>query len=134
MIAFYAVGTAVLILLFSQFHQQLVLFISNDQFIELSYLLPWLTAAWALYYLGQMLSGYGLLANRPHVYILPISISGIIAAGLTFLLADTNGPAGVVLALGIAGGLYASWFLILALRMITTHQVKDSSPLAKQSV
>ena len=134
MIAFYAVGTAVLILLFSQFHRPLVLFISNDQFVELSYLLPWLTAAWALYYLGQMLSGYGLLANRPHVYILPISVSGIIAAGLTFLLADTNGPVGVVLALGIAGGLYASWFLILAVRMITTHQVKDSSPLAKQSV
>jgi len=84
-------------------------------------LADWLAAtfAWGLFYLGQMLSNFGMLANKPNVYILPIAISGITAVTSTFYLSSKFGPSGVIWGIGIAGCLYAFWCLLIAKRLLT---------------
>lgn len=117
MIALYLVCTAILIGIFLLYHRQIVILISNKQYADLSYLLPGLTVAWALFYLGQMLSGFGLLANKPKAYIAPVTVSGVSAAFFTFYFVSLKGPAGAVIGLCIAGFIYAAWFLVIAIRL-----------------
>lgn len=47
-----------------------------DPFCKFSYLLPWLALAWAWFYLGQITSSFGLLANQPQNYIAPKIVGG----------------------------------------------------------
>ena len=114
MTAMYVFGTLMLIFFYMNFHNYLVLLVSNEIFVEFSSLLPGLTCAWGFYYLGQTLSGFGLIANKPALYMPPIIFSGITAAFLTFILSKKFGMAGVVWGLGIAGFIYALWFMIIA--------------------
>jgi O-antigen/teichoic acid export membrane protein len=107
-------------LLFYFFNHQLVLLISNEKFAEYSHLLPMLTIAWSLYYLGQILTGFGFLVNKPQLYILPIVSSGTIATLSTFYLVHKFGINGVIWALGFAGLFYSVWCLIIAKRLMTT--------------
>jgi len=107
-------GIIILILLFSVFHYPLVLLISNIQFADLSFLLPWLTFAWSLFYIGQILSNFGMLANQPQVYIMPKIVSAIVAGICTFYLSNKIGSTGVVYGLIIAGIIYALWCGIIA--------------------
>ena len=117
MIVLYLVCTAILIGTFSLYHRQIVVLISNKHYADFSNLLPGLTVAWTLFFLGQMLSGFGLLANKPKAYIAPVLVSGVSAAFFTFYFASIKGPPGAVLGLCIAGFIYASWFLVIAFRL-----------------
>ena len=119
MVVLYFAGAVLLITIFYLFHHQLVLLISNDQYAQYSYLLPMLTVAWSLYYLGQMLAGFGMLINKPALYLRPIIISGALATIMTFSLSIKFGVVGVSVALGLAGLFYASWCLIIAKRLVT---------------
>ena len=110
----YILGIIILILLFSVFHYPLVLLISNIQFADLSFLLPWMTFAWSLFYIGQILSNFGMLANQPQVYIMPKIVSAIVAGICTFYLSNKIGSTGVVYGLIIAGIIYALWCGIIA--------------------
>ena len=123
MTGLYIVGAAILVLLFYIFHHQLVLMVSNQKYSEFSHLLPALTVSWSFYFLGQILCGFGLLSNKPGVYLLPILTSGILAAGAVFYLASGYGPLGVIWGLGITGFIYASWCLIIARRLIITEKI-----------
>ena len=118
MTGLYAVLVVILIGLFTIFHQPLILLISNIHFARFSYLLPWLTLAWALFCFGQVTTSFGLLANRPQSYIKPKIISAIIAGASTFYLSKEIGPNGVVIGLGIAGFVYALWCGIIALKTL----------------
>ncbi|MBL7211878.1 MAG: lipopolysaccharide biosynthesis protein [Desulfobacteraceae bacterium] len=113
----YVFGALVLIVLFGIFHRVLVVLISNTNYVKFSYLLPALTISWAFFYLGEMLAGFGFLANRPKLYILPKLTSGTIAAISTFYLSSRIGPTGVVWGLGISGFIYAVWCAIIAFRL-----------------
>jgi O-antigen/teichoic acid export membrane protein len=120
----YVFGAVILATLFSVFHYPLVLLISNIQFAKLSFLLPWLTAAWAFFYLGQVLCTFGMLASRPQSYILPKLVSAIIAGISTFYLSARMGPVGVVWGLAAAGLVYALWCLIIAAKLVSQPQGK----------
>lgn len=122
MVVIYVAGAIVLSTIFYLFHHQLVLFISNDQYAQYSYLLPMLTIAWSLYYLGQMLSGFGMLINKPTLYLRPIIISGVLATIMVFSLSIKFGVVGVTVALGLTGLFYSCWCLIIAKRLITKKQ------------
>ncbi len=113
----YMFGALILIVFFGIFHHALVLLISNTNYVRFSSLLPALTASWAFFYLGEMLSGFGLLANRPKLYILPKLTSGTIAAISTFYLSSKIGAPGVIWGLGISGIVYAVWCAIIAFRV-----------------
>ncbi len=126
MTGIYIAGAAAIVLVFYLFHHPIALIVSNQDFAGFSYLLPALTISWALYYLGQTLSGFGLLANKPRVYMLPIVSGGVLAALLTFSLAPAYGPAGVILGLGIAGGVYAVWCMVIARRILIPGQKADT--------
>ena len=56
MIVLYLVFTAILIGFFSVYHRQIVVLFSNTRYADYSNLLMGLSVAWALFYLGQMLS------------------------------------------------------------------------------
>ncbi len=112
----YILGVIILILIFSIFHYPLVLLISNIQFADLSFLLPWLTFAWSLFYLGQVLTNFGMLAKHSRIYIMPKIISSIIAGICTFYLSNKIGFAGVIYGLIIAGIIYALWCGIIAVK------------------
>lgn len=114
----YILGAVILISLFSVFHYPLVLLISNAQFAKFSFLLPWLTTVWGLFYLGQVLSAFGMLANKPQIYIMPKLVSAIVAGVSTFYLASKIGPVGVVWGLAAAGFVYALWCIIIAWRLV----------------
>lgn len=116
-VAGFAGGTLLLVGIFSLCHQWLVHVISNSEYARFSHLLPGLTAAWGAYYMGQMLSGFGLLWNRPALYILPKAVSGLLAAAATFGLAAVRGPVGVVWGIGLAGTVYCLWLLRIAWRL-----------------
>lgn len=120
----YILGVVCLATLFSLFHYPLVLLISNIQFAEFSFLLPWLTVAWGLFYLGQILSNFGMLANRPQSYIMPKLVSAMLAGISTFYLSARIGPVGVVFGLGAAGLVYALWCFIIATKLVDYPLVK----------
>lgn len=128
----YIIGACILIILFAFFHDVVVLLISNVKYVRFSYLLPGLTSAWAFFYLGQMLSGFGLLANKPRKYIFPILVSGMIAAITTFYLSAKSGPVGVVWGLSIAGFVYALWFMIIAFRLSNSISKSDQYIMAHE--
>ena len=119
----YVIGASILILVFLFLHSEVVLLMSNVNYTEFSSLLPGLTAAWAFFYLGQMFSGFGLLANKPKKYILPIVVSAIVAAITTFYLSKRCGPVGVVWGLGISGFIYALWFMAIGFRLSNSIRV-----------
>jgi O-antigen/teichoic acid export membrane protein len=118
MVGLYITGSVALISLFYFFHRPLVLLISNENYVQYSYFLPMLTGAWSLYYLGQILSGFGLLANKPILYIKPILFCGILATITTFYLASIAGVLGIIWALGVTSLFYASWCMFIAKRLI----------------
>jgi O-antigen/teichoic acid export membrane protein len=122
MVCLYIAGSVILTLLFYFFHRPLVLLISNENFVQYSYFLPLLTAAWSLYYLGQILSGFGLLANKPSIYIKPVLFCGILATILVFYLASISGVLGIIWALGITGLVYASWCMLIAKKLIDVQK------------
>lgn len=120
MTGIYVLGALLLISFYSIYYQRLVLLISNTNYVRYSHLLPWLTASWAFFYLGQMVLGFGLLLNKPRIYILPILVSAVVAASSTFYLSSISGPAGVVCGLGIAGFVYALWCMTIAKRLFNS--------------
>ena len=117
----YIIGALMLIAVFKIFDKQLVLLISNEGYLKLAYLLPWLCAAWAMFYLGQTLSGFGLLMQKSNIYIIPIIACSLVAAVLVTYLSIKVGVSGVVLGLGIAGCLYALWFLYITIKLMRTR-------------
>jgi len=125
MTGIYIIGAVVLIGFFAIFHQSLVLLISNISFIRYSHLLPWLTLAWAFFFLGQMFSTFGMLANQPQIYIMPKLVSSVVAVSATFYLSFRIGPIGVVWGLLLAGFIYALWCGIIVLRLVG----KEREPL-----
>jgi len=133
MTGIYIVGVVIIISVFSLLHQPLVLLISNERFVQYSYLLPWLTLAWALFYLGQLLTLWGLAAKHTRIYILPKCVSSVIALLATFSLSVKMGPLGVVLGLGIAGLVYALWCGIIAVRLVWTRMGPTSNGFIKQA-
>lgn len=120
----YILGAVLLVLLFSVFHYPLVLLISNIQFAEFSFLLPWLAGVWGLFYLGQILSNFGMVANKPRAYIAPKIAAAIIAGISTFYLSAKCGVTGVVWGLSLAGFVYALWCLVLAIRLVAHTRVE----------
>ncbi|MFH1953705.1 MAG: lipopolysaccharide biosynthesis protein [Pseudomonadota bacterium] len=130
MTAAYVIGASILILVFLFLHSEVVLLMSNVNYTEFSSLLPGLTAAWAFFYLGQMFSGFGLLANKPKKYILPIVVSAIVAAITTFYLSRRCGPVGVVWGLGISGFIYALWFMAIGFRLSNSIRVNPGYPVS----
>ena len=117
MIGLYVVWAVATIFCFSFFHYEIVLLTSNLKYVAFSALLPGLASAWALFYLGQIFSGFGLLAKQPRQYIFPIVVSAVIAAVSTFFLSKMYGPEGVVWGLGISGFVYAAWFVGIGIRL-----------------
>lgn len=113
----FAGGTVLLVAIFSLCHQWLVLVISNSDYARFSHLLPGLTAAWGAYYLGQMLAGFGFLFNQTALYILPIAVSGLLAAAATFAFSAIGGPVGVIWGIGLSGTVYCLWLLRIAWRL-----------------
>jgi len=133
MTGIYIVGAVIIISVFSLFHQPLVLLISNERFVQYSYLLPWLTLAWALFYMGQLLTFWGLAAKHTRIYILPKCVSSVIALLATFSLSVKMGPLGVVLGLGIAGLVYALWCGIIAVKLVWTRMGPISNGFKKEA-
>ena len=103
------------------FHHSLVLLISNIQFAEFSFLLPWLTGVWGLFYFGQVLSNFGMVANKSQAYIAPKIAAAIIAGISTFYLSAKYGVIGVVCGLALAGFVYALWCFVVAAKIIITQ-------------
>jgi O-antigen/teichoic acid export membrane protein len=118
MTGFYLAGAVSLIVIYWFSHEWVVMLISNEQFTVYSKYLPGLTGAWALYYLGQMFAGFGLLANRPDIYMIPIIASGLLVTMLSFVLSSRYGVPGVVWAIAAAGLVYALWSLKISFFLI----------------
>ena len=119
----YILGTMLLIGCFVLYHQQLILLISNARFVTYSYLLPGLTTAWGLFFFGQVLTQYGLLANKPQLYIMPKIIASLVAGVTTFYLSFRMGAIGVVWGLAIAGLVYAIWCIVIAFKVVGANKV-----------
>ncbi|MFO7984547.1 MAG: hypothetical protein R6U38_01675 [Desulfatiglandaceae bacterium] len=114
----YILGGLLMIIIFGIFNETLVVLVSNPKYVKFSHLLPGLTISWALFYLGETLTGFGLIAKNPRIYILPKLTSGTIAAAGTFYLSSKIGVPGVVWGLGVAGLVYALWCIMVAFRCV----------------
>lgn len=91
------------------FQEELVVLISRSAYAGYHAYLPGMGIAWGLYYLGVVLSGFGLVAETSRIYLPAGLVSAIVAAVGCFLGASAFGPQGVVAALWLSGGLYAAW-------------------------
>jgi len=118
----YILGAALLIGFFAFSYRTLILFVSNESFSKFSHLLPALTIAWGFFFLGQILTQFGLLFNRPNIYIMPKITSSLLAAATTFYLSPRTGPVGVICGLAIAGVTYAAWCFIIAFKLNLSFQ------------
>ena len=116
--AAHVLGLLLLMWLYFMFHHNLVLLISNIQFAEFSFLLPWVTGVWGLFYLGQVLSNFGMVANKSQAYIAPKIAAAIIAGISTFYFSAKYGVTGVVWGLALAGFVYAFWCFVIAVRLV----------------
>ena len=117
MTGLYTIWAVGIVFCFAFFHYRIVLLTSNLKYVTFSALLPGLASAWALFYLGQVFSGFGLLAKRSRQYIFPILVSAFVAAVSTFFLSKHCGPEGVVWGLAISGFVYAAWFVAIGIRL-----------------
>lgn len=117
MMACYGLAVSGLTAIFILAGENLVILISDPQYLRYADLLPWLTVGWSLFFLGQLLTGFGMLANRSREYVPVIFCCSLLAAVLCGYLSWRKGPAGVVWGLGVAGVLYAGWNLRIARRM-----------------
>lgn len=117
----YVLGVLLLVWLYFMFHYDLVLSISNVQFAEFSFLLPWLAGVWGLFYLGQILSIFGMIAKISRVYIVPKIATAVIAGTSTFYLSEKYGVTGVVWGLALSGSVYALWCFVLAAKIINQN-------------
>jgi len=124
--AAYILGVIILMWLYFMFHYSLVLLISNIQFANFSFLLPWVTCAWGLFYTGQVLSNFGMVANKSHAYIVPKIAAAIIAGISTFYLSAKYGVIGVVWGLALAGLVYALWCFVIAVKLVVHTNTKKS--------
>lgn len=120
----YLAGLFLLMWFFFIFHHNLILLISNIKFAEFSFLLPWVTGAWGLFYLGQVLSNFGMLANKTSVYIAPKIVAAIIAGISTFYLSARYGISGVVWGIALAGFVYAFWCLVVAIKLFAGVRIE----------
>ena len=121
--AAYILGIIILMWLYFMFHHSLVLLISNIQFAEFSLLLPWLTGVWGLFYLGQVLSNFGMVANKSQAYITPKIAAAIIAGISTFYFSAKYGVIGVVWGLALAELVYALWCFLIAVKIVRDHRM-----------
>lgn len=120
----YISGLVLLMWFFFIFHHKLILLISNIKFAEFSFLLPWITGAWGLFYLGQVLSNFGMLANKTSVYIAPKIAAAIIAAISTFYLSGRHGVVGVAWGIALAGFIYAFWCVVVAIKLFAGVRIE----------
>jgi len=120
----YISGLVLLMWFFFIFHHNLILLISNIKFAEFSFLLPWITGAWGLFYLGQVLSNFGMLANKSSIYIAPKIVAAIIAGISTFYLSAKYGVVGVVWGIALAGLVYAFWCLVVAIKLFAGVRIE----------
>lgn len=127
MTCLYILLAVILICFFAVFHRPLTLLISSARFVKFSYLLPGLTFAWALFFLGQLLTSFGMLLNRPQLYILPKALSGIAAGITTFYLCSRMGPEGVVWGLAIAGIVYSGFCIFIFFKLKNFDAAKITS-------
>jgi O-antigen/teichoic acid export membrane protein len=118
MTGIYVLGALVLIGFFAFFHRPVILFISSQRFVRFSHLLPGLTAAWAFFFLGQLSTQFGLLLNKPQIYIIPKLSASLVAAATTFYFSFKIGPSGIVWGLAIAGLIYAGSCTVINLTTI----------------
>jgi len=125
MTGLYVLGAAALIGMFMKFHETFVLVMSNKRYVEFSYLLPILAGAWALFYYGQLLSGFGMLANKLKSFNWAKSISTVLAVGSTIYLVKTNGVSGVAWALLISGIVYGIWSSLVVFNLIKSSGHTD---------
>lgn len=118
MTGIYVVGALVLIGFFAFFHRPVILFISSQRFVRFSHLLPGLSTAWAFFFLGQVLVQFGLLSNKPQLYIMPKIVASLVAGTTTLYFSLKIGPSGVPWGLGCAGFIYALWCAIIATGLV----------------
>jgi O-antigen/teichoic acid export membrane protein len=114
-------GAITLVTFFYFFHRPLILLVSNPDYVQFSDMLPLLTAAWSLYYLGSVLSGFGFLAKKPNVYMAPVIVSGVLTVITTFLLGYKFNINGVISALCTTGLIYCTWCFLIAKKLIASH-------------
>ena len=119
----YISGLVLLMWFFFIFHHNLMLLISNIKFAEFSFLLPWITGAWGLFHLGQVLSNFGMLANKTSVYIAPKIVAAIIAGISTFYLSARYGASGVVWGIALAGFVYAFWCFVVGINLFVNARI-----------
>jgi len=120
----YILGLFLLMWFFFISHHKLIILISNINFAEFSFLLPWITGAWGLFYFGQILSSFGMIANKSSVYIAPKIAAAIIAAISVFYLSARCGVAGVVWGVALAGFVYAFWCLVVAMKLFVDARIE----------
>ncbi len=124
----YLAGAALMVVLYALAGDRLILAVSSRRFLRFAPLLPWLTGGWALFYLGQVLTSYGMIRQASHRYIMPKVISALAAVGGTFLLVPRMGATGVVAGIGAAGAMYAAWCAIIGRGETMREAREDRQP------
>ncbi|GMU85780.1 MAG: hypothetical protein AMXMBFR48_10220 [Ignavibacteriales bacterium] len=103
--------TTAAFLLFTFAGEFLITLLSTAEYTRYSALLPWLAAGSGLFYAGQALCNKGLAHNRPHLYLFPKVISGLVSVILYYYFIQIYGMTGIIAASVITGLLY--FFLVL---------------------
>ena len=117
----YVVLATVTVLIYAVGHAWIVRLVSDAPYVPMSSLLPGLTVAWGLFYLGQMLSQFGMLDLASAQYIpAKIGAAGLLA-GSGIPLCAWFGPSGLLWAVAIAGAAYAGWCGVLAWRRVQSE-------------
>lgn len=95
------------------FGKELILIISNDTYTSFWFLLPLICMAYGFFLIGQAQTTLGLALNLPQKYLIPKISAGILSVVLNFILINSYGITGVVVASMIVGIYYVLYILFV---------------------
>ncbi len=110
-VAAVSIVSFVSVILTFSFGKQLILLISNAEYITHYTMLPFLAIGIGMFYVGQAYTLLGLSLNKPKIYLLPKISSGILSIILNILLISNFGLIGVVYSTCIIGIFYLIYII-----------------------
>jgi O-antigen/teichoic acid export membrane protein len=110
--------TAASAVLLAVLGKRIILLLSNANFLDHWYVLIFVCIGMGMFSLGQTLSLYGLVSNKPQIYLAPKIVSGLMAVGIYYYCIRRFDIDGLIPALILINSLYLLGIVLVNKRLL----------------